>query len=102
VNVPGSSPVAVTVTIGKEAAASVSMRFATPKSITLTCPSGVSITFEGFRSRWTMPASWAFASAPAISIPYRRASAVVSGPRTSLAASVSPPMNSITRYAVSP
>ena len=33
--------------------------FAMPKSKTLTCPVVVSIRFDGFRSRWTMPAAWA-------------------------------------------
>ena len=39
--------------------------FARPKSRILTKPSRVTITFSGFRSRWTMPASWAWASASA-------------------------------------
>ena len=31
---------------------------AMPKSITLIEPAGVSITFAGLMSRWTMPALW--------------------------------------------
>ena len=35
--------------------ASLAYALARPKSRTLTLPSGVSLTFAGFRSRWTMP-----------------------------------------------
>ncbi len=31
---------------------------AIPKSITLTSPLGVSMTFPGLMSRWMMPARW--------------------------------------------
>jgi len=34
-----------------------------PKSITLTSPLGVSITFAGLMSRWTMPARWLYSNA---------------------------------------
>src|SRR5262249_12732462 len=34
-----------------------SSAFASPKSSTLTAPSGATFTFAGFRSRWTMPRS---------------------------------------------
>src|SRR3990170_1023871 len=37
-----------------------SRSLARPKSRILACPSGVTITFSGLMSRWTMPASWAF------------------------------------------
>ena len=39
---------------------------ARPKSSTFTTPSGVILMFAGFRSRWTMPLSWAASSASAI------------------------------------
>ncbi len=38
---------------------------ARPKSKTLTRPSPATITFAGFRSRWTMPLAWAAARASA-------------------------------------
>ena len=41
---------------------------ARPKSSSLT-PDFVSITFWGFRSRWTIPARWAWSRAHAISMP---------------------------------
>ena len=41
-------------------------RFARPKSRTFTRPPPVTMTLEGFRSRWTMPRAWASASASAI------------------------------------
>ena len=47
---------------------------ARPKSRTLTTPSGVTMTFAGLRSRWTMPAAWAAASASASGIAMRSAS----------------------------
>ena len=40
--------------------------FARPKSRILTKSSWVTITFSGLRSRWTMPAAWAFARPSAI------------------------------------
>ena len=39
---------------------------ARPKSSTFTTPSGVILMFAGFRSRWTIPLSWATSSASAI------------------------------------
>ncbi len=39
-------------------AASAAHALASPKSSTFTLPSGVSFTFAGFRSRWTMPLLW--------------------------------------------
>jgi len=47
-------------------AASAVASFARPKSSTLTVPSGRSVTLDGFRSRWTIPCSWAASSASAI------------------------------------
>jgi hypothetical protein len=49
-----------------EAVRSGSMAFARPKSSTLTTPSGVMAMLAGFRSRWTMPLSWAASSASTI------------------------------------
>ena len=46
--------------------ASAPLPLARPKSSTFTSPSSVTLMFAGFRSRWTMPASWATASASAI------------------------------------
>jgi hypothetical protein len=40
--------------------------FASPKSSTLTTPSGVTLMLAGFRSRWTMPFSCAASRASAI------------------------------------
>ena len=53
---------------------------ARPKSRTFTLPSGVSLTFAGLRSRWTMPFSWASSSASAICCATTRASSTGSGP----------------------
>ena len=47
---------------------------ASPKSRTLTLPSGVTLTFAGFRSRWTMPFSWASSRASAICLAMASAS----------------------------
>ena len=41
-------------------------RFASPKSITFTCPCSPNMTFAGFRSRWTIPRACAAWSASAI------------------------------------
>ena len=46
--------------------ASGSSAFARPKSSTFTVPSARTLTFAGFRSRWTMPCSCAASSASAI------------------------------------
>jgi hypothetical protein len=43
-----------------------SFALARPKSSTLTVPSRVTLTFAGFRSRWTIPPSCAASSASAI------------------------------------
>ena len=42
---------------------------ASPKSMTLACPSGVIIMLDGLRSRWTTPALWALSKAWATSEP---------------------------------
>ena len=46
----------------------VDVSFARPKSRILTSPSFVTITFSGFRSRCTIPASCAFARPSAICV----------------------------------
>ena len=46
----------------------VVMSFATPKSRIFTSPSSVTMMFDGFRSRWTMPLACALASALAACI----------------------------------
>ena len=48
------------------APATGSSALASPKSSTLTVPSGRSLMLAGFRSRWTMPCSCAASSASAI------------------------------------
>ncbi len=75
---------------------------ASPKSRTLTLPSGVILMFAGFRSRWITPFSCANSSASAIWAPMRSASAIDSGPPTSRWASVSPSTSSMTMYRVEP
>ena len=54
--------------------------FASPKSSTLTDPSGVRFTLAGFRSRWTMPFSCAASSASAIWRAISSASSTGTGP----------------------
>jgi len=56
--------------------------FARPKSSSFT-PDFVSITFDGFKSRWMIPCRWAFSNASAISIPYRSTARVEVDPRRS-------------------
>ncbi len=45
--------------------ASASAR-ARPRSVSFTTPSAVIRMFSGFRSRWTMPFAWAWASAASV------------------------------------
>ena len=68
---------------------------ARPKSSTLTLPSGVSFTFAGLRSRWTMPFSCAASSASAIWRAIATASSTAIGPRLSRCARSSPSTSSI-------
>ena len=68
---------------------------ARPKSSSFTRPVVEIITFEGFRSRCTMPAAWAAASPSAASVAIRRTSASGIGPRDSRADSGSPSTYSI-------
>ena len=71
--------------------------WAIPKSRTFTAPSGVSITFPGFTSRWITPRSCAAARARATSTPIATASSAGSGPsRRIRSASVSPSTSSVT------
>jgi len=79
------------------AAASASKAFARPKSSTFTLPSGVSLTFAGLRSRWTMPLSWAASRASAIWLAIPRASSTGTLPRFSRRARSSPRTSSIAR-----
>ena len=53
--------------------------FARPKSRTLAWPAGVTMTFVGLMSRWTMPAAWATASASAIWMAMESAASVSRG-----------------------
>jgi hypothetical protein len=57
---------AVTSTLRVPLPAFRSSALARPKSSTFTVPSGRSLMFAGFRSRWMMPCSWAASSASAI------------------------------------
>ena len=57
------------------------MAFASPKSSTFTVPSGRTLMFAGFRSRWTMPCSCAASSASAICFAIGSASSSGIAPR---------------------
>jgi hypothetical protein len=70
--VRGRSPAATVTSSSLTSAVSVS--FARPKSTTLTRPSEPTITFPGLKSRWTIPAACAAASASAIGTACFRAS----------------------------
>ena len=62
--------------------------FARPKSSTFTVPSGVTLMFAGFRSRWMIPCSCAASSASAICRAIGSASSSGIGPRAIRSASV--------------
>ena len=68
----------------------VSSAFARPKSSTFTVPSGVILTFAGFRSRWTMPARARPRALRRSGARSRSASSTRIGPRAIRSASVSP------------
>ena len=70
--------------------------FARPKSSTFTRPSPVTKMFSGFRSRWTIPFSWAAASPSAICAARSTALRAGSAPCASRARSVSPSSSSMT------
>ena len=53
------SAVAVAASLMRSGDEDTAAAFASPKSSTLTCPPGVILMLAGFRSRWTMPCSWA-------------------------------------------
>ena len=57
-----------------------SSAFASPKSSTFTVPSGRTLMFAGFRSRWMMPCSCAASSASAICCAIGSASSIGIGP----------------------
>ena len=79
-----------------EPLASTAIALARPKSRSLT-PAAVSMMLDGFTSRWTRCALWAWASASATSMPDWITSAGDSGPRVRRSSSVSPSSHSITR-----
>ena len=58
-----------------------SIAFARPKSSTFTVPSGRTLMFAGFRSRWMMPCSCAASSASAICFAIGSASSTGIAPR---------------------
>ena len=67
-----------------------SSAFASPKSSTFTVPSGRTLMFAGFRSRWMMPCSCAASSASAICLAIGSASSSGIGPRAMRSARVGP------------
>ncbi len=65
--------------------------WAMPKSVSLAVPSSWRSTFSGFTSRWTIPFSWAAASALAMRIPKQAAiSAGIAGPFSTKSLRVGP------------
>jgi hypothetical protein len=78
-----------------------SASFANPKSSTFTVPSGRTLMFAGFRSRWTIPCSCAASSASAICFAISSTSSTGIGPRAIRSASVSPSTSSITSAVMS-
>jgi hypothetical protein len=70
---------------------------ARPKSRIFTWPSWVAITFEGFRSRWVIPDSWARASPSAMATAISRQRRTGSGPRRISDSRVSPSRYSMAR-----
>ena len=77
------------------------MARAIPKSRTLTCPAGPTMTFPGLTSRWTMPRSWAKARASATSAAIRIDRSKARGPsRHTTLDSGSPSISSMTRNGV--
>jgi hypothetical protein len=74
-----------------------SRALARPKSRSFTFPSGVSLTFAGFKSRWTIPCSCAASRASAICRAMASASGGRSGPEASRAVRSSPGTSSMAR-----
>ena len=97
---PDSDPVRVAAAVNEgaapEAGAAIPKGLAKPKSISLA-PDLVSMTFAGFKSRWTMPARCANSKASATSLPIFSTSFKGRELLRSLSATVSPSSNSITR-----
>ncbi len=76
---------------------------AMPKSITLTSPLRVTMTFAGLMSRWITPATCAYASASQIFSATSTACGTVKRPPALMkSSSVRPWMNSMTMNCVSP
>src|SRR5215471_2269023 len=73
-----------------------SSAFARPRSRTFTAPSGRTLMFAGFRSRWMMPCSCAASSASAICFAIGSASSSGIGPCAMRSASVGPSTSSST------
>ena len=93
---PGRTPPA----LGSRFSDPGSASFANPKSSTLTVPSGRTLMFAGFRSRWMMPCACAASSASAICRAMGSASSIGIGPCAIRSASVSPSTSSMTRAEV--
>jgi hypothetical protein len=106
--VPMTTPawVACAVSVGDEVTSgddpSPESAFASPKSRTLTPPSGVILTFAGFRSRWTIPRACAASTASAIWRAMASASSTGIGPAAMRSARVSPGTSSSTRARTPP
>ena len=73
-----------------------SIAFASPKSSTFTVPSGRTLMFAGFRSRWMIPCSCAASSASAICFAIGSASSSGIAPRAMRCDRSSPSTSSIT------
>ena len=97
--VPSTTPGLVPVSVGSCEASSlpvpVAVSFASPKSRILTSPSFVIMTFSGFRSRCTIPASCAFASPSAIWAAIGSSFLIGSAPENRVSRSVLPSTLSI-------
>jgi hypothetical protein len=91
-NIPGC---VARVSVASAESGGASSSFATPKSSTLTTPSGRTMTFSGLMSRWTIPAACAATSAPTTGTARSSASGTASAPRETRARSVSPSTHSI-------
>ena len=92
-----SATATASATTSRRRAESPAHALARPKSSTFTLPSGVSLTFAGFRSRWTMPLLWASSSASAICSAISSASSTGIAPRASRSLRSSPSTSSRAR-----
>ena len=99
-SVPSSMPACVpyrdSVSCVSRSPSGASPILASPKSRIFRTPSGVTMRFSGFRSRWTIPARCAFARPSASCAPRSSSSGIGSGPRARRRRSVSPSTYSIT------